>query len=88
MYEGMYEGMMHGGWMMWIGGVLSLLFTVVLLALLVLAAVWLYKQVRDAGPGGGGGAGRADPVEILRRRYAEGEISEDEFRRMKQQLSG
>lgn len=82
----MYEGMMHGGWM-WLGTILSSLFGLVLLALFVLAAVWLYQQV--TGPGAGGsGTGGDDALEILRSRYAKGEISEEEFRRMKRELGG
>lgn len=80
----MYDGMMHGAWM-WLGAILTMLFAVVLLVLLVLATVWLYRRVRDEGDGRGGGP--RDPLEIARLRYARGEISEEEYRRMKQELS-
>lgn len=79
----MYEGMMHGGWM-WFGTILSGLFGLVLLALFVLGAVWLFQQV--TGSGGGSGSGGDEALEILRSRYAAGEISEEEFRRMKREL--
>lgn len=79
----MYEGMMHGAWM-WFGAILSVVFALVLLVLLVLAAVWLYRQVREGGSGDRV-PGR-DPMEILKARYAKGEISEEEYRRMKQEI--
>lgn len=81
----MYDGMMHGAWM-WVGAVLSMLFAVVLLVLLVLATVWLYRRVRDEGEDRGR-AQRDDPLEIARRRYARGEIGEEEYRRMMEELS-
>lgn len=80
----MYEGMMHGGWM-WFGTILSSLFALGLLVVLVLAAIWLYRQVR--GPDSGGSASGEDALDILRTRYAKGEIGEEEFRRMKRELS-
>ena len=80
----MYDGMMHGTWM-WLGGLLGVLFALALLTLLVLLAVWLYRQVREDGPEGGT-PGR-EPLEILKTRYAKGEISEEEYRRMKEELS-
>lgn len=79
----MYQGMMHGGWM-WFGTILSGLFGLVLLALFVLGAVWLFQQV--TGDGGSGGGSGDEALEILRSRYAKGEISEEEFRRMRDEL--
>lgn len=78
----MYDGMMHGG-LMWFGTIVSFLFALVLLVLLVLAAVWLYRQVTGSGDGGSGD----EALAILRTRYAKGEIDEEEYRRMKRELS-
>lgn len=79
----MYDGMMHGAWM-WFGTILSVIFALVFLVLLVLATVWLYRQVRDGGPRDS--TPRPDPLEILERRYAKGEIDREEYRRMKDEL--
>lgn len=80
----MYDGMMHGAWM-WFGTIVSVVFVLVLLVLLVLAAVWLYQQV-SADDGPHGRAPDRDPVEILERRYAKGEIDREEYRRMKEEM--
>lgn len=77
--------MMGPAWMF--SGWLSLLFGPALLVLVVIAVVagvaWLSKAVASAP-----GSGRSDPaLEILRERYARGEISRDEFERMRQDLS-
>lgn len=79
----MYDGTMHGV-MTWFGPIVGVLFTLLLLVLLVLAVVWLYQQV-SAG-GSGDRRGGRDPLKILKARYAEGEISEEEYRRMKEEL--
>lgn len=80
----MYDGMMHGAWM-WFGAILTALFAVVLLVLLSLAAAWLYRRLREEGRDGA--TERRDPLEVARLRYARGEISEEEYRRMKQELT-
>lgn len=74
--------MMDGG-MMGAMGVGMLLVVATLLAVLVvtvLAGVWLVRSLRQ---GGRSGATRGDdsPHEALRRRYAAGEIDDDEFKR-------
>jgi len=70
-----YGGMMGyglGGWIMWI----------IFIAVIVLIVYLLVVQGRSRGAGGGDSA-----VEILKRRYARGEISRDEFEKMKKDLS-
>ncbi|MDK3256642.1 SHOCT domain-containing protein [Blastococcus capsensis] len=77
-------GMMDGGMMMGMMGGWMLLWALVGLALLVagvLAAIWLVKHrspARDAGPAS---------EEVLRRRYAAGEIDREDYLRMQRDLS-
>ena len=84
--------MMPGGGMMgwggfggygmgFVGWIFMLLFWGLIIVGLVLVVRWLWDHGR---PGTGG----ADsPLEILKRRYARGEISKEEFDRMKQDLA-
>jgi putative membrane protein len=74
--------MMWGGGYGFVGGLMMLLFWGVLIALIVLAVRWL----SDSRSGAGGSAGRRDPLEILRERYARGEIDDEEFERRKRLL--
>lgn len=68
------EGM---GWWMVVGSVWFVLFWGVV--------VWLFFSIV---PKSGGGAGTEETaLEILKRRYARGEISKDDFDRMRQDLS-
>jgi putative membrane protein len=62
--------MMTGIWGMTLGGWIWMAIWVIAL----LAMVWLLVS------GGQGRQGADDPLEILRARYASGEISEEEFR--------
>jgi len=73
-------GMMDGGW--FIGGIFMLLFWVVL----ILGVFYLVRML----------IGQSKPsvsktedtaLEILQKRYARGEISHDEFEKMKKNLS-
>ena len=77
-----------------LGGVLAMALwvaiAVLVVALLVLAVRWLIRAEqhgRTPGPQSAAPAGR-DPVEILRERYARGEIDEDEFERRRRTLGG
>jgi len=58
------------------------IFGLLLLAGIVLIVVWLATRYRA--PSGGAGE---SPLDILKARYARGEISREEFERMKQDLS-
>ncbi|HSC71281.1 MAG TPA: SHOCT domain-containing protein [Candidatus Methylomirabilis sp.] len=70
-----------GSGMGFVGWIFMLLFWGLIIVGLVLVVRWLWDQRR---PGTGG----ADaPIEILKRRYARGEISKEEFDRMKQDLA-
>ena len=85
---------MPGPWMMgwgWYGGfgmgifgmVLMLLFWGLIIAGLVLGVRWLWDQGRPRPDVGAADA----PLEILKRRYAKGEINKEEFDRMKKDLA-
>jgi putative membrane protein len=77
--------MMGGGWLI---GFLVLLLFVLLIGAAVVAVVWFARQ----GSLGGRAApmaprGREDEaLEILRRRYARGEITREEFERMREEV--
>lgn len=69
------------GWWMIFGGVMWLL----LIALLVVAAITIARSsARDTHPRNGK---ESDAVEIARRRYASGEISREEFDRIRRDLN-
>lgn len=79
----MRDGMMHGMYgsgMAWM--TFCVLFGIILLAGIVLLLVWAVKA-------GGKGRNRTDEValDILKKRYARGEITREEFERMKQEIS-
>lgn len=88
---GMWEMMDPGFWgptMMVVGAVLSLAVTLLMVVALVLLVVWLWRKVREPAPRGAAGpqASGEAALEILRRRYARGELSDDEFQRMRTRL--
>ncbi len=86
----------HGGDMMAMMGGWMLLWALVGLALLVLAvlgAIWLGRRLsRDGREEAHGSQRRLDEApsaqELLRRRYAAGDIDRDEYLRMQRDLTG
>lgn len=75
---GMMDGSFMGG--SWgIAGLLGLVFWVLLIVLIILAIIWLYKKL--AGKEQVGSA-----MDILKQRYAKGEITKKEFNEMKKEL--
>ena len=66
------------GWMGW-----SWILLALVVAVVVYLAVRLAQQKED---GRGGGRGES-PMDILKKRYARGEISREEFERIKKDLS-
>ncbi len=50
--------------------------------LLIVALVMIFKSLL----GGGSGARPETPLEILKKRYARGEIDEDEFQRLRKEI--
>ena len=71
MYDG--HGFFGGGfmWIFWI--------------LLILVVVWAVRAGLNSGDGAGSGNQRT-PLEILKERYARGEIDRETFERMKKDL--
>ena len=72
---------MGWGWAMMIG---MMLFWVLVVGGIIWLVVWLAR--RPGGMAGEPGAGARTPLDILKERYARGEISRDEFERMKHDL--
>ena len=84
--------MMPGGGMMgWGGygygmGIFGWLFMLLFWGLIIVGLVLVVRWWRDPGrPAGGGGMGDV-PLDILKRRYARGEITKEDYDRMKQDL--
>lgn len=77
--EHMWDGMMGGWW-----GFGMILGTLFWLALLVLVIVVIWRLAKG-GPILGGG-GTESPLEVLKRRYARGEIDREEFEAKKRDL--
>jgi putative membrane protein len=78
----MGPGMMGG--MGWFGGIFMIVFWILILVGLVFFIKWLIQST-SRGQAGGGGGNRA--FEILKERYARGEIDKAEFETMKLDLS-
>ncbi len=65
----------YGGGFMW------------LILLIVIAAIVYFAYNRNSGAGGGSFGGRREsPMDILKTRYAKGEISKEEYERLKRDL--
>ncbi len=75
-----HEGM---GWWMAFGGVWMIVFWGAIIALIV----WGVKKLTERSDSGGGTAGKPNPLDIVKERYARGEISKDEFEQLKNDLS-
>lgn len=78
------RGYAHMGWGVGhglLGGFMMLVFWGVIIALIVMAVRWL------SGNGQGGGKS-SEAMDILKSRFAKGEIDEDEFRKRKVALEG
>ncbi len=69
----------NGGW--WHMGAMGLFWLVVIVG--VIAVVWAITRAAAQGSAGGPGeaGGRESPEEILKRRYARGEIDREEYER-------
>lgn len=82
-WGGMMGPWMMGGWgFPFLGGIVMLLFW----GLVIAGIVWLVQSLsRGAGPGISAPPAES-PLEILKRRYAKGEISKEQFEEMKRDL--
>lgn len=78
-------GMSRGGGMSPGWGIVMMIFGLLVIALMILAIVWLLRSLR-AGPGGH--HGHPTPLELLDRRFAEGSISVDEYNGRRRHLEG
>lgn len=81
---GMGSGMMGGYGMGWFGGILMIVFWILIIVGLVFLIKWLIQSTaRDKTTGSGGNRS----LEILKERYARGEIDKEEFETKKKDLS-
>ena len=80
----MGPGMMGGLGMGWFGGIFMIVFWILILVGLVFFIKWLIQSTKKE-RAGGGGSNRA--LEILKERYARGEIDQVEFETMKTDIS-
>ncbi|HKJ77112.1 MAG TPA: SHOCT domain-containing protein [Gammaproteobacteria bacterium] len=79
MWDHMYEYGGGGGWM-WFGGLAMVLFWILVILAIIALARWLFS-------GGGAAGGDRDPaLDLLRERFARGEIDHDEFEEKKRLL--
>ena len=82
---GMGSGMMGGYGMGWFGGIVMIVFWILILVGLVFLIKWLVQSTsRDKITGSSGDRS----LEILKERYAKGEIDKQEFENKKKDLSG
>ncbi len=72
MGNGWFWGHMGFGWFIWV------IFLVII--------IWLIVQTTNRNRNGNSASNRETPLEILKKRYARGEISKEEFDRMKKDL--
>lgn len=81
-------GMMGGGWygMGWFGGIFMIIFWILIIVGIVVLIKWVSTMSKGT-PVQGGGQQEDSAIEILRRRYAKGDITKEEFEEKKKDLS-
>jgi putative membrane protein len=79
----MMDGMGMTGMMTW--GLLSMLLGLIILFLFILAAAYGVKWVWGQRPSSTTGRGES-ALDLLKKRYARGEISKEEFERIKREI--
>ena len=72
---------MSDGGSMWFGGGFMWIFWI----LLIVALLWVVKAISDSNAGKNNETNDT-PLEILQKRYARGEINEEEFERRRKEL--
>lgn len=80
----MGPGMMGGWGMGWFGGIFMIVFWILILVGLVFVIRWL---VQTTGKGGHSGQSGSRAIDILKERYARGEIDRTQFEAMKRDLA-
>jgi putative membrane protein len=75
----MHDG---AGWWMLYGGIMMVVFW----GLIIWLAIWLISKITSHEQSGRGSE-RRDPLDIAKERYARGEISKEEFDKIKKDLS-
>ena len=73
-----------GGGMSWLGAGFGLITHLAFTILIIMAAIWLFKAAFRGNYHNFNQ--QNDAMEILKQRYAKGEISSEEFQRMKKEL--
>ena len=87
-YQSPYgHGGMMGPWMMGAYGIGGILLGVLFLALVIGGGVWLVRSRPGESIGGSGLPSSETPLEILKRRYASGEIRKEQYEEMKRDVS-
>jgi putative membrane protein len=84
MYPGNPMGWGNSGWLWWLPmGLMMLLFWGLVIVALILLVRWLWTQghARVDAPSG------ETPLDVLKKRYAQGEIAKEEFDRIKQDIA-
>ncbi len=82
--QGMGPGMMGWGYGMgWLGMILMALFWVAIIVGIILLIRWIFVST---GTKGHGTTSEDSPLEILKRRYARGDINKEEFEQKKKDL--
>ena len=82
--QGMGPGMMGWGYGMgWIGMIIMVIFWIAVIIGIIFLIRWLFVS---AGAKGHGTSSEDSPLEILKRRYARGDINKEEFEQKKKDL--
>jgi len=71
---------------MLLGGIAMLLFWIIILAFLFLGVRWLIQNARSANGGSVPDSRKGDALEILKERYARGEITREQYQDMRRDL--
>ncbi len=73
--------MMDGGGMFFGGGFMWIFWIAI-----IIAVIWLVKSVMNSNSGNSNSSSNETPMEILKKRYASGEVDEEEFNRRRKEL--